>query len=1488
MTAAGHDRAPARGQLPALELTPVADNPVEIPANQPLLLIGQPEPEGRRPAFPADRWLFLIVFLVALTIFGATDTGRIVFDTKLGVDIDAGEFLSRLWSLWNPQEWFGSLQDQYIGYAIPMAPFFLVGQLLHLPIWIIERLWLALLITVGFAGLVKLAKALNIGSDSSRLLAGVVFVLWPTFTIAIGSTSAAALPGLVAPWTVLPLIPAVTGRAPAGRAAARSGLAIAAMAGVNAVSTLAVLLLPALYIATHTRGRQRAWLSLKWSAALAAGTAWWVIPLLLQGRYSFNFLPYIEQAATTTGTISAAAVLRGTGTWTAYFNLGGAPWNTAGWAIVSSPGAIMATAGASAAGLAGLARRDMPERRWLCICVSLVALVALAGYYGPVGGPFHAGVDSLLDGVLAPFRSTYKFEPVIAVVLALGCAHLLQRCWKRSLRFGAATLAASAVLAPMVGLILIGMALPQLTDQALQPGSFAKIPAYWYQTSAYLAAHSARETALVVPANPHGQFTWGDTIDDPLEPLAASPWAERGLVPFGGAGSQVMLDTAEQAIDSGRQVPGLAAYLARAGIRYVVVRNDASPAISGYIPPQVVNETLTLSGFHRVAAFGPAVAAAAAYPNVPGETPGFAISYPSVEIFTASDPALRPASPVIALPVSSTALVNGGPDSLLQLTGQGILASQPAVISGQRLVVQPALWAVTDGQRRADTDFGSTTNYVSYTYTATGTNPSDDPLGAAGGQPRQLLPVAAAGHQTVAVLAGAASVTASSAGTWTGESTQSEPANAFDWNRATAWTESDPDTPVGQWIQINFGHPVDLPAKAGVELLFDSGARSIATQLEVTSAAGSATTEMISTSADQTLLLPPGPTRWMRITITGAANVHPGYPGAGITDVLIPGVKVTTYLQPPEDPAGESAPAVAYSFSQPSESPSVDETPVTGDFDRTFLTPVSSVLSAEMTAVAVPGRALTDLLGRLTPAGKSQFRARASSSWDNLPEFGAAGLFGQKPAMPWLAGASDTDPAITLSWRGRRTIGEIVLQPALGLAATPTSVLIRSPDGARLANVGLGGVVRISPPLRADRLNLSFRSVSGSAAGDLAAGQPAVLPVGLARVKIPALAGLRLATPRPSAPFRLGCGAGPALVVNGQRYLTSVSGTIGSLLQLRPVQVHLCTPGGTLTLPAGRQRLTTAPAAEFAITGLSLATQPGAAPGSQQRTVGVLSWQADSRKLSVGAGPRSYLEIHENANPGWTASMNGMPLPAVTLDGWQQAFVVPAGQGGVVTLTYGPAATYHAGIIAAAIALLILAGLALGIGRRTRVPESEPGPPEPPLTAAQSGSRPGPRDLGITHHGAPALVYQVYPDPHLRRSPPAQLVPAGRPPAHGRHRAAAPSRPRPTFAETRTGLITLMPLAAVIFVAGGPVAVAVPALAIIDTWRARWLPWIAGGAMLLAGVVAAAASTPTVSGSGPFSGPAQVFALVALAAALLPVLPAPSGPEPPASQRSQS
>ncbi len=154
-------------------------------------------------------------------------------------------------------------------------------------------------------------------------------------------------------------------------------------------------------------------------------TAWWWIPLLMLGVYGENFLPYVETSQTTTDTMSATEGLRGAGDWVAYLHLGEA-WIPAGWTVVSSVIVIVCSAlAAYLLGLAGLARRDMPERRWLVLTAVAVALILFAGYGGAFGAPFHGLVQDWLNGPLVPFRNIYKFQAGLALALVLGLAHLV-------------------------------------------------------------------------------------------------------------------------------------------------------------------------------------------------------------------------------------------------------------------------------------------------------------------------------------------------------------------------------------------------------------------------------------------------------------------------------------------------------------------------------------------------------------------------------------------------------------------------------------------------------------------------------------------------------------------------------------------------------------------------------------------------------------------------------------------------------------------------------------------------------------------------------------------------------------------------------------------------------------------------------------------------------------------------------------------------------
>jgi arabinofuranan 3-O-arabinosyltransferase len=1495
---------------------------------------------GRRPRWLRDgwgdaaeragrRWLVLAwgLALIALLL---THPGRMTFDTKLGVDIDPVGFYQRLWHLWNPLEWQGSLQDQYIGYAFPMGLYYLVAHEVHLPVWIAERLWMSILIAVGFWGLVRLAEATGIGSRPTRLLAGAAFAVWPTYTILVGSTSAALLPGIFATWAVIPLVrywsastgagAAVTGARPPApwAAAARSGLFVACMGGVNAASTLAALVLPGLYILTRSSAwDRRKWALFGWEVlAVLLATAWWLVPLFYQGKYGFNFLPYIEQSSTTTATMSADAVLRGAGNWVAYLNFG-VPWLTAGSVLVASVWPVAAASVASGAGLAGLARRDLPEALWLRWTVLVAALWGLTGYAGPLGGPLHQQVQDVLNGALSALRNVYKIEPVLAAALCLGIAHVLARgVWRRPAH-GARRGRVAPVLAAVIALAaLAGLCLPFLNGQVLQPGSFAQVPSYWRQAAAFMASHAKDQTTLVVPADAHGIYTWGQPIDEPLEPLASSPWTEDSLVPYSGGGAANFVDGAEQAIESGTAQPGLAAYLARAGVRYVLVRNDLDPAQLGYVSPTVVHASLAASGFTRVASFGTPVPTPPAGEGTSLQVQAISPSYAPVEIYQAAKPADRPSGPVSVLPTSDTALVDGGPAALQQLEAQGLIGNQqPVVTAGQDGpgTPQAASQDVTDGNRRADTDFGATDNNTSYTYTATEKNPPDDSLGAAGQAPRQLLPAGASGHQTVAVLRGAKSVTASSAGSWLTEYPQGDPVNAFDANPGTAWVEGTTKA-AGQWLQIDFNHPMDLGTPVNVKLL-DDIPRPVATRLTVTTATGSVDTATQVTGATQKLNIPSGTSSWLRITIDATRGGIAGGPGAGISGVAIPGVWVTRFLQPSQTTSG---PIPSFSFERAtSSSIGLPGQPPEAALNRTFTTTQRQRFQVAGTATAVPGAPLNSLLNSLS-TGQPQLTITASSTFGSLPVFRPQNLLDGSSATGWVA--SGPDASVHLTWSGKREISEIELTAATtGIAAQPTQVLITSPAGTRDLPVPQGGVLHFAP-LDTSQLTIKFIGVEATTSYNPLLGQTQQLPVGLAEVTVPALSSLNTGLPAASTPFKLACGQGPSLTVDGHTYQTSVSGTVADLTGFKALPVHLCTTGTALTLPAGRHWLTS-PGSGLALTvgDLSLKNTPApAATTTAARSFHVTSWGDEHRTGTIGSGSQSYLEVHQAAAPGWTATLDGKQLKPATLDGWQQAFIVPAGAGGAVVMNYTPATGYHWALIVAIIAFAVLILLALWTRRRPagrpprRTPwhlpgrdvasptsSDEPGHPVSPSSSDDPGHPISPTSSPVDGAIDPAMAGPMAPStPQSRTSPSAFRdsvdPPDNSSPGDTKHPTPSgdpesPTNPipsaklgRPSSPSRLAYWTTVVAATVVLALVGGWLAFVVPAVLLVGWAVPRWVPWLAFLAMCVAGGFAIAElNHGPQHGFGAFGWPAQAAAVVALAAALISApRTGPPSPEP--------
>ncbi|WP_309061084.1 alpha-(1-_3)-arabinofuranosyltransferase family protein [Streptomyces sp.] len=1270
------------------------------PAAVPRTATSADPPRGPR----SRRWL-LGFWAVVFVLFLAVQPGRQTFDTKLGVTVDPGRFLADLGQLWHDRGSFGGISDQYVGYLWPMLPFHWVCDLVHLPVWLAERLWMSLIVSVAFWGALRLAERLRVGSGASRLLAAAAYALWPVFTTVVGSTSAAALPGAFLPWVLLPL----TNQRHAARVAAlRSALLVPFMGGVNAASTLASLLPVGLYLLSRPPGPRQRGLIAWWTPAVIVATAWWWIPLLLLGAYGENFLPYIETSRTTTDTMAATEALRGAGNWVAYLHFGEA-WLPAGWTVASSVLVIVCSALAAGLGLAGLARRDVPERRWLVLTVLVTALVLLAGYGGAFGAPFHSVVQDWLDGWAAPFRNIYKFQTGLALALVLGLAHVVgvaagpRAAHRRGHRRSAPLIAAV--------LVLPGLLWPYLNGSVLSPGSFREIPAYWQATADWLEKYSPDSRALVVPATAHGIHTWGSTIDQPLDVVADSRWAQRDYVPFGTPGNRRAMDAVEQALLTGAEVPGLADYLSRAGVFYVVVRNDLDPDQIGHVPTTTVKRTLEQSGYERVTGLGPVTTGGVIADGTPLQVEGLYPRQRAVEIYRPAGGDVPRPGQASLFPLADTAVVSGGPEALLPLADE--LRGRPAVLTGDAHpgLGTPPVQVTGDGMRRADTRFGLVNANTSYTYTRDERN-APDAAQDAGEPPHQILPVEGRDHQTVAELRGARSVTASSYGNWLFHLPQFDPVNAFDGNPDTAWTEGSADSPDGQWLRIAFSDRYDMPDSLGVTPLPQDGVRAAATRVRVETENGSATSFLRANGSKQRIEAPAGPTDWMRLTIVDSTAERAGLTGAGFSEIALPDVRVTRLLRLPTDAEKSTATAEVVSLHRAADPTGLSVVGTEAGLHRRFTTGSAGTYEVRASAVAVPGEALDRLLYEVAPEQRSRIVATADSTARLGAGLSARNLTDGDLTTAWIAGDR---PTIHLGWEGKQPVGEVVLAPAGGLSTRAAEVHISSPDGAAIAGVDENGWVRF-PPITTDRLDITVTETAPLTLHNPVVDEDLQLPVGLTEAYVPALDRYRTPQPSGTREVSLPCGEGPVLAVDGALYETSVRGTVRDLVERRPVEVTPCQGGRDdreLELSAGEHQVEGGDTGPLALTEVTLTRGTVPRVADSGRRLEVRDWLGDRREVTVGSGAASYLTTYENHNDGWTATLNGEELTPLRLDGWQQGWRIPAGAGGTVKLSYEPATTYDAGLVGSGAGIAVLIGLVLWRRNAENPDEPQPAPPPP-------------------------------------------------------------------------------------------------------------------------------------------------------------------------------
>jgi arabinofuranan 3-O-arabinosyltransferase len=1140
----------------------------------------------------------------------AVRPGVVTPDTKTYLYLDPLRFLSQVAFMWNPSVALGTVTHEYIGYLLPMGPFYAVFHLLGVPVWVAQRLWLGSILFAAGVGILYLTRVLGLRGPGP-VVAALAYMLSPYFLQYAGRISVILLP-----WAGLPFMVALTIvalRRGGWREPALFAIVVALVSGINASSIIYVAVAPLLWllyavvVLRESTWRHALGTGLRILVLTLGACLWWIAGLEVEAAYGVNVLKYTETVSSTSQTSNAVDILRGLGYWYFYGSDHLGSWTNAAIRFTQDIALLVTSYAVPVLALVSAALVRWRERSYflLLLFVGMVLSVGPFPYTDPtrIGGVLKDFMTNTTAGLA--LRSTDRATPVVLLALAMLLGSGLTALWRRLSVVGITT--AVLVAALVVGnnpSLFNGDAI--VANTLVQPAS---LPSYQLAAISHLNATHPGTRVFAIPGNDFASYRWGNTVDTPQPALLNRSFVTREQQIMGSIATADTLYAVDGPIQDGIANTNALAPMARLmGAGDLMVEYDQRYEHYGVPHPQLLAEELspTPLGLTDPISFGSPRPNVSTYSTLNEQDLAAPadLSWPSPIVdYTVPHP-----RPLLRAESDTGAVVTeGDATGLDNLAGLGMLNTDSAIyyagtLAGdpsrlRQLASQGAHLVLTDTNRKQAFQWASMTANAGYTETPSDNPAKTDPRDS----PIELFPDAGISSKTVASYVGAVNVTASSYGNSITYNPEYAAYSAIDDNFDTAWITGTfiPD-PAGQWWQAQFANPVTTNHVTLVQPQSGDRSRwvsSVTLTFDGKHPVHYRLTDASHAKAGQTLTFPTHTFHTLRVTIDDTTNNHESAFAAsavGFSEVEIPGQMVRQVIDMPTQmlsTLGAASQAdrltVVMTRERESQYPPRDDPETT--ISRQFTLPTTRTFtlsgSASMSAL-IPDDEIDALVGRSASAATGLINAYSSGRLPGDLQATASTTLDGSPATAWQPGlgiAAQDGATLTYNLAGTHTFSQLNLQViADGRHSVPTSMTIAS--GSQVRHLTLPAIadstvpdatttVPVSfPPISGSHFVITFDSVRAESAENYYSVGALALPLGIAEIGIPGV------TSAPTPAQLPGNCVGNLLSIDGKPIYLEIVGSTQQALKGSEVEVVPCGPDAHgITLSAGTHVVETAP-----------------------------------------------------------------------------------------------------------------------------------------------------------------------------------------------------------------------------------------------------------------------------------------------------------------------